>query len=318
MIEQIGKYRILERIGRGGMGSVFKAHDPVLDRLVALKVISAETEFTDELRARFLREAQACAKLSHPNIVTIHDLGEVDGNVFIVMELLEGEELRQVIARRTIVHLEDKLALMTQICDGLDYAHEKGIVHRDVKPGNIFVLRNGQVKILDFGIAHIEAAQTGLTRTGLIVGTLQYMPPERVRGHGDHRSDIFSVGAVFYELLSSRPPFMGNNPMEILEQLRIESPPRLDEVDSTLPRELGTIVERALQKDPAHRYARLGQMRAELLVVRRKLAEEAERLRGQVPGQLQQLQELREALAARVGDASGDETVLVIDERASL
>jgi serine/threonine-protein kinase len=194
MIQKIGKYRIIELIGRGGMGSVYKAHDPILDRLVALKVVSAETDHTDELRARFFREAQACAKLSHPNVVTIHDLGEADGNLFIVMELLAGDELRQLIARRAITHLEDKLPLMIQICEGLEYAHEKGIVHRDVKPGNIFVQRNGQVKILDFRIAQIAAAETGLTRAGLIVGTLQYMAPERARGQGGHSADIFSVG----------------------------------------------------------------------------------------------------------------------------
>ena len=318
MIRQIGKYRILERIGRGGMGSVFKAHDPVLDRLVALKVFSAEADYSDELRARFFREAQACAKLSHHNIVTIHDLGEADGNLFIVMELLEGEELRKLIAQRTLVHLEDKLPLMVQICEGLGYAHERGIVHRDVKPGNIFVLRNGQVKILDFGIARIEAAETGLTRTGLIIGTLQYMAPERARGHGDHRSDIFSVGAVFYELLTYRPPFVGDDPMEILEKLRTEDPPRLDEVDPTLPPELGAIVERALQKDPSRRFAALGQMAAELSLVRRRVAEDVDRLRGEVQIRLRQLRGLREALATRAGGAWADETELVMNERAPL
>ncbi len=318
MNQQIGKYRILERIGRGGMGSVYKAHDPVLDRLVALKVISTETDHADELRARFFREAQACAKLSHPNIVTIHDLGEADGNLFIVMELLEGDELRQLIAKRAIVHLEDKVPLMVQICEGLEFAHDKGIVHRDVKPANIFVLRNGQVKILDFGIAHIAAAQTGLTRAGLIVGTLQYMAPERARGHGSHHSDIFSVGAVFYELLTNRAPFTGDDPFEILEKLRSQDPPRLSEVEPTLPPELGAILERALQKDPAQRFATLGHMRAELVQLRRRLAEDAERLRRDVQARLRRLHELREALASRLGGPWADETVFVVDERAPL
>jgi eukaryotic-like serine/threonine-protein kinase len=289
MDQTIGKYRIIERIGRGGMGSVYKAHDPVLDRLVALKVVSAETDHTDELRARFFREAQACAKLSHPNIVTIHDLGEADGNLFIVMELLEGEELRHLIARKALASIEDKFPLMIQICDGLEFAHEKGIVHRDVKPANIFVLRNGRVKILDFGIAHIAAAQTGLTRAGLIVGTLQYMAPERARGQGSHHSDIFSVGAVFYELLTNKAPFTGNDPIEILDNLRSQDPPPLAEVDPTLPTELGTILERALQKDPTRRFATLGQMRTQLLQVRRKLSEEAERVRRDVQSRLQRL-----------------------------
>ena len=318
MNQLIGKYRILERIGRGGMGSVYKAHDPVLDRLVALKVISTETDHADELRARFFREAQACAKLSHPNIVTIYDLGEADGSLFIVMELLEGDELRQLIAKRAIVHLEDKVPLMVQICEGLEFAHDKGIVHRDVKPANIFVLRNGRVKILDFGIAHIAAAQTGLTRAGLIVGTLQYMAPERARGHGSHLSDIFSVGAVFYELLTNRAPFTGDDPIEILEKLRSQDPPRLSEVEPTLPPELGTILERALQKDPAQRFATLGHMRAELVQLRRRLAEDAERVRRDVQARLRRLHELREALASRLGGPWADETVFAVDERASL
>jgi serine/threonine protein kinase len=318
MIQKIGKYRIIERIGRGGMGSVYKAHDPILDRLVALKVVSAETDHTDELRARFFREAQACAKLSHPNVVTIHDLGEADGNLFIVMELLEGDELRQLIARRAITHLEDKLPLMIQICEGLEYAHEKGIVHRDVKPGNIFVLRNGQVKILDFGIAQIAAAETGLTRAGLIVGTLQYMAPERARGQGGHSSDIFSVGAVFYEFLTNRAPFSGEDPIEILEKLRTENPPRLSEMDPGAPLELCAIVERALAKDPTQRFANLGQMRNELMTLKRKRAEDTERLRQDVQGRLRQLHELKGALEARLGGPWADETVFVVDEHAPL
>src|SRR5215470_5701290 len=175
MPEQIGKYHIVARIGRGGMGMVFKAHDPFLDRAVALKVISPEVEVTDELRARFFREAQACARLSHPNIVTIYDMGEHEGRLFIVMELLDGDELRHLIARRTPLPLEDKLSVMAQVCDGLHYAHQKGIVHRDIKPGNIMRLGSGQVKILDFGIAQIENLHETLTRTGLIMGTLRYM-----------------------------------------------------------------------------------------------------------------------------------------------
>jgi serine/threonine protein kinase len=318
MIQKIGKYRIIERIGRGGMGSVYKAHDPILDRLVALKVVSAETDHTDELRARFFREAQACAKLSHPNVVTIHDLGEADGNLFIVMELLEGDELRQLIARRAITHLEDKLPLMIQICEGLEYAHEKGIVHRDVKPGNIFVLRNGQVKILDFGIAQIAAAETGLTRAGLIVGTLQYMAPERARGQGGQSSDIFSVGAVFYEFLTNRAPFSGEDPIEILDKLRTENPPRLSEVDPGVPLELCAIIERALAKDPTQRFANLGQMRSELTALRRKRAEDTERLRQDVQGRLRQLHELRGALESRLGGPWADETVFVVDEHAPL
>src|SRR5262245_26717899 len=177
--QRVGKYRVVERIGRGGMGMIFKAHDPILDRQVALKVISSDVEVTDELRTRFFREAQACAKLNHPNIVTIYDMVEDDGRLFIVMELLEGQELRRLSAQRTPLTLEEKLALMLQVCSGLHDAHQKGIVHRDMKPGNIFLLGNGQVKILDFGIAHMATTE-GLTRTGMIMGTLRYISPEQV------------------------------------------------------------------------------------------------------------------------------------------
>src|SRR5262245_8978397 len=269
MPEQIGKYHIIERIGRGGMGTVFKARDPVLDRMVALKVISSEGDVTEELKQRFYREAQACAKLSHPNIVVVHDLGEDSGQLFIVMEFLDGQELKYLIEQRRL-SLEEKLSLMVQVCDGFHFAHQNNIIHRDIKPGNIFVLRNGQVKILDFGIARIAAGtDPGLTRTGLIMGTLRYMSPEQARGRVDHRSDIFSIGAVFYELLGGRPVFDSPDPMEILEKMRSEQPVPLAELDPTIPPELASLVERAIRKDPAQRFPDLGQMRAQIEGIRR-------------------------------------------------
>jgi eukaryotic-like serine/threonine-protein kinase len=276
MAEKIGRYEDLRVIGRGGMGMIYKARDPVLDRSVALKVISS-FEVTADLRARFFREARACARLrEHPNIVTIHDMGEDDGRLFIVMELLEGEELRHLIARHAPLTLEEKLAVVRQICDGLHHAHQKGVVHRDIKPANIFRLPSGQVKILDFGIAQIAAAATthgDLTRTGMMMGTPRYMAPEQVRGQADHRSDIFSVGAVAYELLSGRPPFAGENPLQILEQLRTLTPPRLSELDPSLPPQLSDILDRAIRKEPEERFADLGQMGRELEAVQRGLDE---------------------------------------------
>src|SRR5262244_2835425 len=197
MPEKIGKYQILERIGRGGMGMIFKAHDPMLDRPVALKVISSDIDVTDELRTRFYREAQACARLSHPNIVTIYDLGEDAGRLYIVMEHLEGEDLRQVIGQRRELALEGKLALMVQICEALAYAHQKGVVHRDIKPGNVFVSHNGVAKVLDFGLARIASAEEDFTRTGPLIGTLRYIAPEQARGRVDHRSDMFAAASVF-------------------------------------------------------------------------------------------------------------------------
>src|SRR4029450_782955 len=251
MAEKIGRYEDLKVIGRGGMGMIYRARDPVLERSVALKVISS-FEVTADLRARFFREARACARLrDHPNIVTIHDMGEDDGRLFIVMELLEGEELQKIISRHAPLTLAEKLAIVRQICEGLYHAHQKGIVHRDIKPANIFLLPSGQVKILYLRIPQTPAATTpgDLTRTGMMMGTPRYMAPEQVRGQADHRSDIFSVGAVAYELFSGRPPFTGENPLQILDQLRTVTPPRRSELDPTLPPELSTIVARAIQKE---------------------------------------------------------------------
>jgi hypothetical protein len=316
--QKIGKYEVLDRIGRGGMGTIFKGHDPVLNRAVALKVISTDIEVTDELRARFYREAQACARLSHPNIVTVYDMGEDDGRLYIVMEYLEGEELRHVITQRKALALDDKLAIMVEVCDGLHYAHQKGVVHRDVKPSNIMLLRNGHVKLLDFGIAQIAAAESDLTRTGLIMGTIRYISPEQVRGRADHRSDIFSVGAVFYEFLSFRLPFTGKDPMQVLEQLRTEDPLPLTELDPTIPPELAAIVERAMRKDPAERFQDLAKMRAELEVVQRGFAEALQQVRGRVRRQLVQIRELRAALSERIGRPTDEVAIPVLDERARL
>jgi hypothetical protein len=318
MPEKIGKYQIVERLGHGGMGTIFKAHDPVLDRLVALKVISASVEITDELRARFFREAQACARLSHPNIVTVYAMGDDDGQLYIVMELLEGEELKHLIAQRKALALEDKLSIMVQVCDGLHYAHQKGIVHRDIKPSNIFLLRSGQAKILDFGIAQMANAEGALTRTGLIMGSLRYISPEQVRGRVDHRSDIFSVGAVLYEFLSMRPPFTGEDPIHLLEQLRTEEPPALDQLDPAIPSELAAVVARAMRKDPAERFTDLEQMRSQLEEVLRGLTEEARRLSARVRDQRGQLLQLRAALVERMGPPREDEPIPTLDELAPL
>jgi hypothetical protein len=313
--DRIGKYEIVEQIGRGGMGTIFRAHDPVLNRPVALKMISTEMEITEEMRARFFREAQACARLSHPNIVTVYDMGEDDGRLFIVMELLEGVELRRLIADRARLALEEKLAIIMQVCDGLHYAHQRGIVHRDIKPSNILRVGNGQVKILDFGIARIENFQQTLTRTGLIMGTLRYMAPEQVRGRADHRADIFSVGAVLYELLSWRPPFGARDALRLLEQLRTEDPPPLHHLDPTIPPELSDLVAQAMRKDPATRFPDLAQMRVGVDHAQRRLAEEARHVKERLRGHRDRLGRLRTAISSRIGASNEDATVMVAEPR---
>ena len=272
--EHIGKYRVVSRIGRGGMGVVYKAHDPDLDRAVALKVIAVDVDVSDEIRVRFFHEAQACARLVHPNIVTIYDLGKADDCLFIAMELLEGRELRHLIAEPGSLSLRDKLGIVVQLCDGLAYAHQNGIVHRDIKPANIFIQQNGHVKILDFGVARM-GTDPGLTRTGLIVGTLRYAAPERLRGRGDDRSDIFAIGAVLYELLTGRPAFPGDDQIEILEQICSHDPVAPSTLDPSLGPDLDAVVMRALHKDPAQRIASVRQLARELVEIQRRMVDVA-------------------------------------------
>ena len=204
--EQIGKYRILGLLGQGAMGEVYKAYDPTLNRHVAIKTIAPGLVLDEQFKKRFQREAQSAALLSHRNIVTVYELGEESGVVYLVMELLGGSDLKEIIARRRPMSLGEKLVVVEQICEGLAFAHDKGIVHRDLKPANVHVLPGGTVKILDFGLARLSASD--LTRTGTILGTPNYMSPEQVRGErADARSDLFSVGAVLYELLSGHKAF---------------------------------------------------------------------------------------------------------------
>src|SRR6185369_9675512 len=261
--EKIGKYEILERIGRGGMGTVYRARDTRLNRHVAIKVISPDIEITEDLRVRFMSEAQACAGLRHQNIVTIYDVGEEGERVFIVMELLDGQELARLLADGAKLDLDEKVSIMIQLCDAFHYAHAQGIVHRDIKPGNVIVLGDRSVKIIDFGIAKM-AVSASATRTGLIMGTIKYMSPEQIRGQADARSDQYSVGAVCYEMLTLRPPYPGDDPIELLEQLRSESVQPIRELNPAVPQQLAAIVERAMRREASDRYPDLAHMRKEL------------------------------------------------------
>ena len=269
-MQVFGKYRVLERIAQGGMGTLLKAHDSVLDRTVALKLLGTHGGATDDLRARFFREARAGARLSHPNVVTVHDLGEAEGQLFIVMEFLEGEDLGRLIAERRRISLDARVGMMIQVCEGLGYAHRNGVVHRDLKPANVFVCRGGQVKILDFGIARLTRDDTALTATGVMLGTLRYMAPEQARGQADERSDVFSMGAVFHELLTFQPAFPGRDGMEILEALRAHEPPPVDRLDPTIPPDLARLVAEMLSKEPAGRPGSVDHIRTRLAEIQRR------------------------------------------------
>jgi serine/threonine protein kinase len=313
MPERIGKYRILERIGRGSMGIMFKAHDPVFDRAVALKLFAPEIAVTDEFRGPFFREAHACIRLSHPNIITVYDVGEDDGRLFIAMELVEGQDLRHAIAERRPLALEDKLSVMMQVCEGLHYAHEQGIVHGCLDPRDIFLSEDGRVK-LAFGIGQIVGTDADPTRTGRFFHTTcRYPSPEQLRGRADRRSDIFLAGALFYELLSFRPPFIAEDPPHVLDQLRTEDPPSLVELDPTISPELSAIVERALRKDPSDRFPDLEQVRSEIERFQQGLREETERLQTTLRGQLDQIFRLQPMLAQHIGTLPAEESLPRID-----
>ena len=216
----IGKYRLLDRIGAGAMGEVYRAHDSVLDRPVALKIIVGGD---DEKRQRFRREAQSAARLAHPNIVVVHDFGEDSGRFFMAMEFLDGHDLKRVIQHQSLLDLRARLLVMEQICEAVSFAHAMNVVHRDLKPANIFLLPNGQVKILDFGLARV--GHSSMTGTGTVLGTPNYMAPEQIKGQRvDARSDIFSLGAVFYELLSGRRAFEGETLHSVLYKVLQHEP----------------------------------------------------------------------------------------------
>jgi len=271
-LDHIGKYRVVGTIGKGAMGEVYKAKDPLLNRFVAIKTIAPSLAADADFRRRFHREAQSAAQLSHANIVTVFDFGEEDGLPYMAMELLEGRDLKEVIRSRDL-RLGEKLSVMEQLCDGLAFAHSKGVVHRDLKPGNIHLQPNGQVKILDFGLALLGASD--MTKSGTVMGTPHYMSPEQVRGQkADARSDVFSVGAVFYELLSRHRAFDADSVHGVLFQILEQQPEPIRKWAPEVPAPLVAVVERALVKDPAGRFADAGEMARALADAREAMAGE--------------------------------------------
>jgi len=259
----VGRYEITERLGQGGMGTVYRAFDPLLTRVVAVKVISAQLDSQPEQRERFFREARAAAQLSHRNIVTIFDLGEQDGAPFLAMEYLVGRDLELRMREGDRMTLARKLEIALMVCEGLAHAHGAGVIHRDIKPANIFITDDGQAKILDFGLARLVTSE--LTRSNMMVGTVNYMSPEQLRGEkSDHRADIFSFGVVIYELLSGKKPFQADSFASTMYKILNETPEALDRIDPSLPPHLTAIVDRAIAKSRDDRYQHMTELARDL------------------------------------------------------
>jgi serine/threonine-protein kinase len=300
----IGGYRILDRIGKGAMGVVYSAYDDDRDRTVALKVMMADLEGDPETRERFYREAKVAGRLQHRNLISVFDMGEEDGRLFMVMELLRGETLNEYMKRHAPLGLENCLDLMGQMCEGLAVAHVHGIFHRDIKPGNIFVQDDGSLKILDFGVARL--ADSNMTASGFIVGTPDFMSPEQARGQEiDRRSDVFSTGAVFYYMLSGRKPFAAADLPAVLHKVEAEDPAPLS--DREAPSGLWRVISRALAKSVTRRYQELGELLADLTRFQREYDRESREMALVVRGRAQELEQL---LAARraAGRPAEDDT----------
>jgi serine/threonine protein kinase len=275
-LEVLGRYKILEVIGRGAMGVVYKAVDPVIDRIVAIKTInlSLSREDIQEYEARFTQEIKAAGRFSHPNIVTIYDVGRTDEVAYMAMEFLNGRELKDILAAGTRLDVETTVELMLGVADGLAYAHEHGVVHRDIKPSNIMVidLPNGVfAKITDFGIARMPGSAVK-TMTGIVLGSPRYMSPEQVVGKAiDHRSDVFSLGVVLYETLTGKAPFDGDNLTAIMYATANAHPAPPSSLNAASPKMLDLVMEKALAKDVERRYQSMRELCNDLRDVRRML-----------------------------------------------
>jgi len=274
MISHLGRYEIISELGRGAMGVVYKAHDPLIERHVAIKTIDLAPLSPEDRRqyaARFYQEAKAAGHLNHPNIVTIHDLGETGDIAYIAMEVMEGRELQQILDGARRLSIEDVLDIAIQVASGLSYAHQRGIVHRDIKPSNIMVLGNNHVKIVDFGIAK-RPTSLALTRGGQVVGSPLYMSPEQVEGKTvDARTDIFSLGVVLYQLLTWQLPVAGDDFMSVAYNIVHAAPERPSALNPQIGDMLEGVVMRCLQKKPEARYANADELAKDLQLCRDEL-----------------------------------------------
>src|SRR5687767_2518711 len=253
---QLGRYVIESEIGRGAMGVVFKATDTVLQRTVAVKTVNMalEKDHADKYEARFYQEARAAGGLNHPNIVTVYDAGKAGDVVYMAMEYIQGVELRTLFVEGQAMGVPQSISIAAQVAEGLGYAHQAGVVHRDIKPANIMVVADGPVKITDFGIARMRAS-ADLTQTGVMLGSPKYMSPEQVIGkRADHRSDVFSLGVILYEMLTGAAPFAGENVTALMYQIVNFAPPAPSSVNPHVPEMLDFVVAKMLAKPLEERY----------------------------------------------------------------
>ena len=265
----ISHYRILEKLGDGGMGIVYKAQDTKLDRTVALKFLHAELTRDADANERLIQEARAASALDHPNVCVIHEIGETEEQTFIAMAYVEGVTLRERLKSGPL-RLNEAVVIAIQIAEGLQEAHQKSIVHRDIKSGNIMITLKGQAKIMDFGLAKLSGGAK-LTKTGVTVGTTAYMSPEQARGaEVDHRTDIWSLGVTMYEMVTGRLPFRAEYEQAVLYSIVNEAPEPITALRSGLPAELERIVEKAMTKNPDERYQHVGDMLVDLRALRKQ------------------------------------------------
>jgi serine/threonine-protein kinase len=320
---KLGRYKITGELGRGAMGVVYKGEDPALDRTVALKTVmlSDDAAGKTEYQKRFFLEAKAAGRLSHPQIITVYDFGQEGDVAYMAMEFLKGKELRTRMKEGSI-SIPEAVHIAQQVAEGLGYAHEHGVVHRDIKPSNIMLLPNEQVKIMDFGIARMRASDHK-TSTGLVLGTPKYMSPEQVTGSPvDHRSDIFSVGVVLYEMLTQSKLFEGEDTPQIFHAVANFQPPMPSRLNSEVPPMLDFVVERALKKDPAVRYQDAFELASDLRsalseLVDREAAAAGEKQRDRDTTKTMKLdaEALKAVLPAPAAAAIGSDTRLPVSVR---
>ncbi len=259
------RYEIIKTIGEGGMANVYLANDTILDRKVAIKVLRGDLSNDEKFIRRFKREALSVSNLSHPNIVEVYDVGEEEGNYYIVMEYIDGKTLKQLLQKRGALTLNEVIDIMSQLTDGLAHAHEAYIIHRDIKPQNIMIEDNGLVKITDFGIA-MAINSTQLTQTNSVMGSVHYLPPEQANGKGSTvKSDIYSLGILMYELLTGTVPFKGDNAVEIALKHMKEKIPSIRKQNPTIPQSIENIILKASAKNPKNRYDTVREMHNDLI-----------------------------------------------------